>query len=63
MEPTLDTIDDYNNNESIEKKRTINKVILGLLIIGVFYAVAKDYFSIVSDEIPNATGSAYFIKK
>jgi hypothetical protein len=62
MEPTLSQIDDYDGKESREKRQTVQKVIVGLLIIGIFYAVAKDYFSTVPDELPQAKDSAYMMK-
>ena len=34
-EPTNETIDDYNNNESPEKRKTINLIIGVLVFIGI----------------------------
>ena len=34
-EPTMNQIDDYNNNESPEKRKTINLIIGTLLFIGI----------------------------
>ena len=34
-EPTMTQIDDYNHNESPEKRRTINIIIGTLLFIGI----------------------------
>jgi len=40
-EPTLDKIDDYNNNESPKKRKTINLVIIGLLAVSIGYGIVK----------------------
>lgn len=50
-EPSLDQIDDYNNNESPEKRRTVRLVVIGILIVGVIYALVKYNFSTPSDYI------------
>ncbi len=50
-EPSLNQIDDYNNNESPEKRRTIWMVIIGLLILGAIYATVKYNFDSVDDYI------------
>lgn len=50
-EPSLEQIDDYNNNESPEKRRTIRLVIIGILIVGVIYALVKYNFSTPNDYI------------
>lgn len=50
-EPTLDKIDDYNNNESPQKNKTIKLVVLFILLVGAIYSGAKYYFSDVSDYI------------
>ena len=50
-EPTMDQIDDYNNNESAEKRTTIRLVILGLIAVGVVYAGIKFTFSDVDDYV------------
>lgn len=43
MEPSLDQIEDYNGHESKEKRRTVNLVIIGLLLVGFAYTVIKYY--------------------
>ena len=48
-EPSMNKIDDYNGNESEEKKSIINNVILGLLIVGAIYAGIRYANSTVSD--------------
>ena len=40
-EPSLDQIDDYNDNESPEKRNTVIKVILFLLVVGVIFTTIK----------------------
>jgi hypothetical protein len=50
-EPTLNGIEDYNNNESDEKRRTVKLVIVIGLIIGTIYTIAKNNFNTVEDEI------------
>lgn len=40
-EPSLEKIDDYNGKESKEKKNTITKVVIILLIIGAVFAYFK----------------------
>ncbi len=41
MEPTLDQIDDYNGNESTQKRNTVY-VIVGLLVaLGLGYTMVK----------------------
>lgn len=48
-EPTLNQIDDYNGNESKEKKRTVKLVIAGILIVCAVYAMLKVNFNNVED--------------
>jgi hypothetical protein len=50
-EPTLDQIDDYNDNESSEKKSVIKLVIIALLIIGAIFAVLRVNFNDVDDYV------------
>jgi hypothetical protein len=54
QEPTLNDIEDYNNQESDEKRSTVKKVIIALLIFGVFYSGVKLYFNEVDDAIKDA---------
>jgi len=56
-EPSLDTIDDYNNNETPEKRKTIYMIIFGLLIFGIIMAGVKYSNSSVSDEIKTSPNS------
>ena len=50
-EPSLEQIDDYNNNESPEKRRTVRLVIIGILVVGAIYAMVKYSYSTPSDYI------------
>lgn len=50
-EPSLDQIDDYNNNESPEKRRTIRLVVLSIIVIGIIYAVVKYNYSSVDEYV------------
>ncbi|MEA1914477.1 MAG: hypothetical protein U9N30_04080 [Campylobacterota bacterium] len=50
-EPTMDQIDDYNNNESPEKRRLVRLVIFGILAVGVVYAGFKFSYSNVEDYV------------
>lgn len=45
-EPSLEKIDDYNGNESNEKKNTIIKVIIFCLVVGAIFT----YFRITSTQ-------------
>jgi hypothetical protein len=49
-EPSLESIEDYNNNESKEKRLTIWVVILSGLLVGAIYGIIKAN-SHVSDEL------------
>ena len=50
MEPTLETIEDYQGKESKEKRLTVWIVILSGLLIGAVYGIIASN-STVSDEI------------
>jgi uncharacterized membrane protein YidH (DUF202 family) len=50
-EPTMHQIDDYHNNESQEKRRTVRLIIVGLLIFSVIYGMIKFQNDTVSDYI------------
>ena len=47
-EPTLNKIDDYNNNESAEKRWTVRLIIIGILIVGGIYS-----YLVTSSEMPS----------
>ena len=53
-EPTLEAIEDYDGNESQEKRKTIWIVILSGLLIGAIYSIISVNSS-VSDEIKTQT--------
>jgi len=57
-EPSLDQLDDYNNAESPTKRKTINLVILFLIVVSIAYAIAKFSNNSVDDYIgtQNAPG-------
>lgn len=40
-EPSLDQIEDYNDNESPEKRKTVIKVVVFLLVVGVIFATLR----------------------
>ena len=50
-EPTLDTIDDYNNNETEEKRKTIRLIIGGLVLFAIFLGYLRFANDTVSDYI------------
>ncbi len=50
LEPTLDTIEDYNGQESKEKRMTVWIVILSGLLIGAIYTIISANSS-VSDDL------------
>jgi len=50
-EPTLGKIDDYNNNESPEKRKTVRLVVLFCIIVGIVYSIAKYSNNSESDYI------------
>lgn len=50
-EPTLGKIDDYNGKESTSKRKTINLIILGLILLGAIYVGVKSQFNSVNDYI------------
>jgi hypothetical protein len=51
MEPTMNQIEDYNGKESQEKRRTVNLVIAGLLVVGFAYASVKHYYNSYTLEV------------
>ena len=50
-EPSLDQIEDYNGNESNEKKNIVRIVILFLLIVGATYSFFKYNNNSVNDYV------------
>ena len=53
-EPTLDTIDDYNHQESPQKRNTIRLIIGGLLL----FAVILSYIKVTNDTVSDYIGTA-----
>ena len=56
MEPTLNQIEDYNGNESPQKRQTVYVVVALLLAIGLGYTLIKNS---VDANIPNSTFVPY----
>jgi len=50
-EPTMDTIDDYHNQESKEKRKSIRMIILGLIVFGGLLSYIRVTNNTVSDYI------------
>jgi len=50
-EPNMSQIEDYNNKESAEKRKTVKIVIISGLIISVIYGFAYNYFNSVEDQL------------
>jgi len=50
-EPSLEQIDDYNGNETPQKRKTVRLIIAGLLILSAIYGLVKYNFSTPSDYI------------
>lgn len=59
-EPTLEGIEDFDNNESPETRSIIKKVIVGLLVLGALYAGMKIYFLDVSDRVDTSSKPAVY---
>lgn len=57
-EPSMSTIDDYTNQESIQKRKTIRFVILGLVLFAGLLSYIKMTHETVSDYIgtPDSPG-------
>ena len=50
-EPTLGQIDDYNGNETPEKRRLVWGVVIGLIAVAIIYAMVKSSFSTPNDYV------------
>ena len=50
-EPSLEDMDDYNGHESKSKRKTINYIIIGLLIVGVIFGIIKTQYNSVNDYV------------
>jgi len=51
MEPTLNQIEDYNGNESPQKRKIVYAVIVCLLALGLGYTLIKNS---VDSNMPNS---------
>ena len=52
MEPSLQGIDDYDNHESSAKRKTVNRIVLALVVIGIIFAAVR--FNDQINEVPAA---------
>ena len=50
-EPSLEQIDDYNGNETPQKRKTVRLIIAGLLLLSAIYGLVKYNFSMPSDYV------------
>ena len=50
-EPSLDQIDDYNDNESPQKRNTVRLVILFCIVVGIIFSIAKYNNTNVDDYV------------
>lgn len=50
-EPKLDDIEDYNDNESPQKRKTVQLVILFLIVISIVYGFIKFNYNSVDEYI------------
>ncbi len=50
-EPSMSQIDDYNGNESKEKRSIINKVIIVCLVVGALLVALKLAYNTPSDYV------------
>lgn len=49
-EPTLESIEDYNTLKG-SKKRVVWTVIISIIVVGIAFTVAKNYYGKVNDSI------------
>ncbi len=65
-EPTLEAMDDYNNQESPQKRNTIRLIVIGLLAVSALsYALLNSYDTMPDDyvgtpENPGIIGIKHF---
>ena len=52
-EPTMENIDDYNNQESPQKRRNVRLIILGLIL----FAGLLSYVKITNDKVSGYIGT------
>ena len=50
-EPTLEEIEDYNDNESPQKRKTVKIVILVCLLVGAIFATIKYNYNSNDDYV------------
>jgi uncharacterized membrane protein YraQ (UPF0718 family) len=50
-EPSLEKIDDFNDNESPEKRNTVRLVVIGLLIAGAVFVYFKSNSPMVEEYV------------
>jgi len=50
-EPTMENIDDYNNQESAQKRKSIRLIIVGLVLLAGLLSYVKMTHNTVSDYI------------
>jgi len=50
-EPSLNQIEDYDNNESPQKRKTVRLVVLFCIVVGIVYAITKYNYNQESDYI------------
>lgn len=50
-EPSLEEIDDYNNNESPQKRKTVILVVIFCLIVGLIFSILRDSNSEVKEYV------------
>lgn len=50
-EPTMHQIDDYDNNETPQKRKEVHLIIVGLIVLSAIYVIVKFSNDTVSDYI------------
>lgn len=51
-EPTLQGIDDYSDHESNAKRKTVNRIVLALVVLGIIFAAVR--FNDTINTVPAA---------
>lgn len=54
-EPSLDKIDDYNGNESKQKRNTVRLIVILLLVLGAIFAYLQEPKSETAKQIEEKT--------
>lgn len=52
-EPNLEDIDDFNDNETPEKRNTVKLIVVGILIVGAIYS----YFKANNNQLDEYVGT------